>query len=182
MRSGDAHGRRISRAAGRDGPLLRRSERRDARNRRSARRVLRTALRRRRDRQRKDRAGARGGRTPRHARRHLRGRHETVGQQGSVRAAPRGARTCANTDRRRSCDRPWRADRRSARPAAGHRARRRNAERQRGDDGASMPASAALRCGGDLRLRPRSTARLLLRSRPQPAKRSKPCVRSHLPI
>ena len=88
-RSRHRHGRRVPRAAGHDGPLLRAARRRAARGRRRDRAALLAALRGRRAARGPGRAGGRARRQARDARRHVRHRAGAHRRQGPVRAASR---------------------------------------------------------------------------------------------
>ncbi len=89
---------------------------------RGAGQLLPAAFRRRRDRRGQARPGAGRGRTAGYAGRHFRRRHEARRQQGSVRAAPRGAGSGAHADRRRPGARPARQFHRGAGAVARRRA------------------------------------------------------------
>ena len=101
VRSDDAHGRRVSRIAGRDGALLRQRRRRERRRRNRTGRVLPPAFCRRRHCAGPDRAGAGDRRAARHTRRYLCRGRQTDRQQRSFCAAPRRTRTRTHPDRRR---------------------------------------------------------------------------------
>ena len=104
-RPADRHGRRVPRAAGRDGRLLRAPRRRDRSRRAGDRRPLQAALRRRCAAAQRGRPGGRAGRQARDPGRPVRHRPDAHRRQGPVRAAPPCAGRVAHADRARAAAR-----------------------------------------------------------------------------